>query len=110
MTDTVDRTPDTVTEAVALLEADGYTTNLFTKAHALQCTACGTATHDPEHGIVDRIYRFEGSSNPDDEAIVLALRCPACGTRGVMVAGYGPSADPDDVDVLLALTDGRTSS
>jgi hypothetical protein len=103
---TPEEVPDTVTEAVALLEADGYTANFFPRSHALHCTACG-ADPDPSGSIVDRIFRFEGPSNPDDEAIVLAVRCPICGARGVVVSAYGPSADPDDVEVLLSLTDGR---
>jgi len=107
MTQTEDQAPDTVTEAVAILESEGYTANFFPKSRALHCAACGS-TPDPTGAVVDRIFRFEGTSNPDDEAIVLALRCPVCGARGVMVSGYGPSTDPDDVDVLLALTDGRT--
>jgi hypothetical protein len=103
---TEDQAPDTVTEAVTLLEADGYTANFFPKSQAFHCTACGSIA-DPSQVVVDRIFRFEGSSNPDDEAIVLALQCPICHTKGVMVAAYGPTADPDDIDVLLALTDGR---
>jgi hypothetical protein len=104
-----DEAPDDVSEALTLLEAAGYTTNFFPKSQALHCTACGS-TPEPEHVVVDRIFRFEGVSNPDDEAIVLALRCPVCQAKGVMVTAYGPSADPDDIDVLLALTDGRAEA
>ena len=33
----------------------------------------------------------------------LDLVCPACGTRGTVVLGYGPSASQEDAAVLAAL-------
>lgn len=100
------QTPDTVTEALTLLAADGYVTDLSPRAGVVHCGACGEA-HGAGDAVIDRTFRFEGASDPDDEAIVLALRCPRCGRLGVLVAGYGPSADPADIDLLVALTDGR---
>jgi hypothetical protein len=99
--------PDSVREAIARLAADGYTADFSPRTARVHCGACGLASA-PEQTQVDRIYRFEGASNPDDEAIVLGLSCPACGVKGVLVSGYGPSADPDDIDLILALTDHRT--
>lgn len=99
-------TPDTVTEAVALLVSDGYDVD-FRIAGGLRCGACSTA-HDASEVAIERIYRFEGDSDPDDEAIVLGLSCPACGVRGSLVAAYGPTADPDEVAVISRLVDRRT--
>ena len=50
-----------------------------------------------------RVYRFEGPSDPDEEAVVFALRCPVCGAGGTLVSGYGPSADPELTDHLVML-------
>ncbi|MGC1513560.1 MAG: hypothetical protein WA797_11660 [Acidimicrobiales bacterium] len=47
------------------------------------------------------MFRFEGDSDPGDEAIVLGIECPACNRRGIIVSAYGPDADPH----LLALLD-----
>ena len=47
----------------------------------LQCRACG-ATHELGAGAIERIYRFEGPSDPGDEAIVLGVRCLTCGHAG----------------------------
>ena len=98
--------PDTVTEAVNALAADGYTTNFGVSDGKLQCGECGEL-QDPSQAEIDRIYRFEGASDPDDEAIVLGVRCPNCDLRGVVVAAYGPSADADEVEVITSLVDGR---
>jgi hypothetical protein len=98
--------PDTVTEAVNLLEAEGYTHQFGVQDHGLKCGSCGTL-HDPTQAVIDRIFRFEGDSDPGDEAIVLGLRCPHCDLLGTLVSAYGPSADPDEVDVLTKLVDGR---
>jgi hypothetical protein len=99
-------TPDTVTEAIDELAVDGYTANFSVRPGVMRCPSCHQA-HEPSEVLVDRIYRFEGASDPGDEAIVVGLRCPTCGARGVLVSGYGPTTDPDDIDVLLALTDAR---
>jgi hypothetical protein len=55
--------------------------------------------------IVDRVYRFEGQSDPGDEAIVFGLRCGNCGARGSLASGYGPSADPEVLDRLSYLAE-----
>jgi len=51
------------------------------------------------------VYRFEGPSDPDEEAVVYALRCPRCGAQGALVSTYGAGADPalaDHLDVPRA--------
>jgi hypothetical protein len=89
-----DHTPDTVTEAVAALEAAGYTSPFVQEGESLVCLACG-ARHALDFGVVERFYRFEGPSDPGDEAIVLGVRCGTCGARGTLVSAFGPDADPD---------------
>ena len=101
-----DPTPDTVTEAVALLRQQGFTTDLYARAEGVHCGACGH-DHNPAVAEIHTVHRFEGASDPDDEAIVVGLVCPACGTRGVLVAAYGPTADPDVADVVAQLEDRR---
>ena len=58
--------------------------------------------------VIDETVRFEGDSDPDDEAILLALTVPAsaggCGHRGWFAAAYGPDTPAHDVAVLQALT------
>lgn len=97
---------ETVSAALAHLAQEGYTADFSSRASGLHCEVCGKA-HTAEGARVEKVYRFEGASDPDDEAIVLGLRCPACGVKGVLVSGYGPSTDPDEVALILSLLDGR---
>ena len=91
--------PDTLVEAIDLLHADGYTEDFNLRGGVLDCTACHVG-HEPEVGIIERQYRFEGPSNPDDNVVLFGVRCPSCGARGVVVSAYGPGADPEDLDWL----------
>lgn len=95
--------PGTVLEAVQLLEREGYTANTTVLPDGtIKCGACAKA-HTVDGALVDRVFRFEGMSDPDDEAIVLAIRCPECDALGVIVSGFGPSADPDVLQHLVLL-------
>ena len=98
--------PEIVSAALTRLALEGYTADFSSRASGLHCEVCGKA-HTAEGARVEKVYRFEGASDPDDEAIVLGLRCPACGIKGVLVSGYGPSTDPDEVALILSLLDGR---
>lgn len=84
--------PDTVTEALALLVADGYTADFNLVVGTSRCP--GGAAHGLEGAVIERQFRFEGESDPEDEAIVLGVHCPGCDARGVVVSAYGPTADP----------------
>ncbi len=93
-------TPETVSEAVALLEARGFSGSFRVADSLVHCHACDTG-HAPSALMVRATFRFEGASDPGDEAIVLGVECPACGIRGIIVSAFGPEADPE----LLALLD-----
>lgn len=47
--------------------------------------------------------RLEGASDPDDMLHVSALRCPNCGSGGVLVCHYGPEASAAEAEVLRRL-------
>jgi hypothetical protein len=36
-------------------------------------------------------------------ALVVALECPECSTRGTLTLKYGPNATPDEAEVLRQL-------
>ncbi|MBA2609181.1 MAG: hypothetical protein H0U92_09605 [Actinobacteria bacterium] len=100
------REPDaetTVSEAIDALRVKGYDADFSVSEEGLlRCGQCGHL-HAPEDAVVNVTYRFEGASDPDDEAVILGLTCGACGSRGVLVAAYGPSASPEDAAVVAAL-------
>jgi hypothetical protein len=95
----------TVVEAIARLRTAGYTGDASAVPGGVRCSVCGTQ-HRVEDLVVDEILRVEGPSDPSDEALVAGLRCPGCGNRSVLVAGYGPGASAEDQDVVLALRSG----
>ena len=94
--------PDTVTDAVALLRAEGYTFDFELIDGRLSagadCPACSV-----DSAVVERLYRFEGDSDPGDEMIVFGLHDPASDRRGTLAAGFGPAADPELAEHLHGL-------
>ena len=95
--------PETVLDAVRLLEAEGYTASFTVlPGVGVRCGSC-TETHAASHALVDRVFRFEGTSDPDDEAIVLGLRCPHCDAKSTLVSAFGPNADPGVLEHLRML-------
>jgi hypothetical protein len=95
--------PETVSEAVAMLEAEGYTSPFVNSGGDLVCGTCGACSPlDPL--VVDRFFRFEGPSDPADEAIVLGVHCTVCGARGTIVSAFGPDADPDEFEHLARIS------
>ena len=95
--------PDTVSEAVVMLEAEGYTSPFVQSGGDLVCGTCG-ACSPFESLVVDRFFRFEGPSDPADEAIVLGVHCSVCGARGIIVSAFGPDADPDEFEHLARIS------
>ena len=93
--------PQTVIDALKQLEADGFTAD-FSLRDGVCCSAC-RHEHPPALAEVEQVFRFEGPSDPDEEAIVFAMRCPACGARGSLVSAFGPGADPEVMDRIVLL-------
>ena len=100
----------TVVEEIAALRARGYTAD-FSVTHdgQLRCDPCGHP-HRPRQAVIESTARFEGASNPDDEAVVFGLRCDTCGIRGILVAAYGPTATAEEAAVVTALSPPRRPS
>lgn len=69
----------------------------------IRCLTC--RTEFPASGAdADEMRRLEGASDPADMMIVVPMACPNCGTRGVLVANFGPEASGADADVVGALS------
>ncbi|HZY79627.1 MAG TPA: phosphoribosylpyrophosphate synthetase [Cyclobacteriaceae bacterium] len=48
---------------------------------------------DPHNLVIVEVHRFEGETSSDDEAVVYGIET-AKGNKGVLVNGYGISAEP----------------
>jgi len=84
-------TYDTVAEAVNGLKQRGYTIDFNLEADRITCDEPSLSLRPEEFGITE-VYRFEGDSDPADEAVVYAIESRN-GQKGVLVNGYGVSAD-----------------
>jgi hypothetical protein len=82
----------TLSEAMAELRKRGYKEDFNLRKDCIDCRA-GKFVLYPEDFNIDRFYRFEGDSDPADEAILYAISSKKYDLKGVLVNGYGTSAD-----------------
>jgi len=97
---------ETLSEAVARLETAGFRDAFRPEAGRLWALAA-RRFFAPEDLVVEETVRFEGESDPGDEAILFALRSRAGDVRGTLAAGYGPSLDPAIVEIVRRLVRGH---
>ena len=95
--------PDTVTEAVRFLSAHGYVEDFEFNVAATGDPAA-LSTGPAGVPIVDYTFRFEGPSDPADEAIVLGVRVSDTNRKGVIVSAFGSDADPAHARLLVELS------
>jgi hypothetical protein len=84
-------TYDTVVQAVTGLKKRGYTVDFNLENDVLTCRELPEPLTPAEFEITE-VYRFEGDSDPGDEAIVYAIESKH-GQKGILVNGFGISAD-----------------
>lgn len=86
--------------ALRRLEGRGYTVSFAAVDNWLQG---GDVSGPPGDFTIDEVVRFEGDTDPADEAAVFALTHAATGVKGSYVITYGPNIDPDDVAIISGL-------
>jgi hypothetical protein len=84
-------TYDTVVEAVQGLKQRGFTIDFNLEPDRLVCQETPLSLGPAEFEIVE-VYRFEGESDPADEAAVYAIESGG-GKKGLLVTGFGISAE-----------------
>lgn len=97
---------ETMQAAITRLEGDGFVGAFHAREGQLVCPKCGDL-HPPDTLVIHEIVRFEGASDPDDEAAVFALECPECGARGTWTVAYGPNMNADEAAIAPLLRDRR---
>ena len=93
---------DTLTEAVSDLKKRGYTIDFNLEEDKLICNKTPLALQ-PEEFEITEVYRFEGNTDPADEAVVYAIESKH-GQKGILVNGYGPASDPMSDAMVKKLT------
>ena len=96
-------TYDTLSAAVAGLKKRGFSLDFNLKENCLICS--GTRFNIDDFEIVE-VYRFEGDTDPADESVVYGVEGKN-GQKGVLVSGYGPSAEGISAEMARKLTINR---
>lgn len=93
---------NTVSQVINKLKVEGYEVDFNLKKNCLECGGNYLKIYPGEFK-VDQIYRFEGTSDPGDEAIVYAISSDKHQIKGVLVNGYGIYSDELGEEMLDAL-------
>ena len=99
---------ETLSEAIDRLRSAGYRDSFRPEAHGLRALAA-RRLYTPEQLVVDEVVRFEGPSDPGDEAILFALRSDDGAVRGTYAAAYGSGVDPANAELVRRLPSPRSS-
>lgn len=91
---------DTVSEAINDLKKRGFDVDFNLQEN---CIVCHNDKFNVEDFEITEVYRFEGNTDPSDEAIVYAIESRN-GKKGVLVNGYGISADAMDAEMAKKLS------
>ena len=94
-------TYDTLSEAVNGLKQRGYSIDFNMESDVLVCNKTPLALSPDEFEITE-VYRFEGNTDPADEAVVYAIESKH-GHKGVLVNAYGPDADAASSELVKKL-------
>lgn len=93
---------ETMQEAMARLEAAGYTGSFRAADGHLHCIECACQVA-PETVTIEEIVRFEGASDPDEQAALFAISCSGCGMKGLYTVVFGPEMPAEDAEVVRRL-------
>lgn len=91
---------NTLSQVLAELNKQGYTTD-FNRVD--EDGSVSLLKQNPEQFLIDSVYRFEGDSNPEDEAVLYAISSIDKSILGVFVNGYGISADEDQLALICKI-------
>ena len=92
----------TLSETMDILRVEGYTEDFNLQQNCLECRNGKFKVFTDEFK-VDKYYRFEGDSNPSDQAILYAISSDKYGIKGVLVNGYGIYSEPITDELLQKL-------
>src|ERR1700712_4326858 len=95
-------TYDTLSEAVNGLKQRGYNIDFNIEADNVICRSTPLSLAPDEFDITE-VYRFEGDTDPADEAIVYAIQSKH-GEKGILVNAYGPDADAASEKLIKKLS------
>jgi len=96
-------TEKTLSEIMEVLRQRGYTEdfNLLEVAKSYSLDKHCVHINDL---VIDKIYRFTGQNDMEDEDILYAMHNKSDGAKGVFVNGYGIYSDPEADEIIKQIT------
>lgn len=95
-------TMTTLSEVINKLKEEGYTVDFNLNDNCLVCHGNPLQLRADDF-VIDKHYRFEGLSDPGDEAVVYAISSTKDDLKGTLVNGYGISSESLTDDLISAL-------
>ena len=95
-------TLETLSQAQNRLTTEGFIDDLIADDGKLR-TAGTNTRHDVDDLVAAELIRFEGDSNPDDEALLVAIATRDGKPVGTFTVPYGPNTSADQSDILRHL-------
>ena len=92
-----------ITSCLKKVEEKGFTDQFKAKGTHIECID-NDRIYLPEDIAVVNYYRFEGTSNPDDMAILYAIETND-GRKGTLIDAYGRYACEEVGDFMIAVED-----
>ena len=81
----------TVSEALEDLKKKGFSQDFNLHDEAIK--------NNPHHYEIEHVYRYEGDTDPDEEAVVYGIKSSS-GQKGVYVSGYSANSENETDRVL----------
>jgi hypothetical protein len=94
---------ESLVDALDDLKQRGYEADFATDTVCLYCGDLDLRLN-PEEFNVDEVYRFEGDSSPDDNAVLYAISS-STGVKGTLVDGYGAYSENLSFEMAKKLQD-----
>lgn len=91
-------------EGITAMQEKGYKANLVPKFDHLECDM-GAIKLYPGDLVIDKVIRFENSSDPGDQSILYAVSSPNLDIKGIYIESYGTYHDELSEDMLERLKD-----
>ncbi|WP_196885626.1 hypothetical protein [Aureivirga sp. CE67] len=89
---------NTVSEAITELKKEGFVIDYNLKEN---CLLCEHSKYELKNYEIVGVYRYEGETDPSDEAAVYAIQEKGGDNKGVLVDGYGFSSNTSEVAEVL---------
>ena len=92
---------ESLAEALDDLKKRGYDNDFEPQSFCLYCSTLDLRLEEEEFNL-DEVYRFQGDSSPDDNAVVYALTSNT-GVKGTIVDGHGAFSGNISFDMIKKL-------